>query len=636
MKTPFKLLDAYTLKDKGEFWGRDEEVAALYDMATKNRLLLVYGQSGTGKTSLIQCGLAGRFDVTDWRPVFIRRGEDIARAIDRELSRVAGADAGSTPAETIDNIYMAGLRPVYLIFDQLEEVFILGSEAEQDKFAQTLRAILDSGTPCRIVLIIREEYVARLYDLERMLPTLFDRRLRVEPMSNKKVTQVLDGSFKRYNIEASAPQQTLYQQIIDNVSGEKAGIPLPYLQVYLDMLYQKAFAKTYPNQQVNGEWLPLSISADTVRETGKIDNALDQFLQEQVQRIQTQLRRQYPNADSDAVRKVLDAFVTEEGTKRPIQYQQKGETLVVDSRLQALFQPVTPEQTAYCCQQLEQARLLRMDNEHIELAHDALAALIDQKRSTTQRRLSEQLARLLHNYREYQDTGQYLTRVQFNSLQDLRPLLEQRIEPAVRNFLKDSEKHIEVLEQAQLLAERRKRQRITIVAIAATAALCLMAWQYVALRQTQQERDRKTAQSLRNAAQTLKVEGRYTEALGQLRAVQPFAGNLPAAQRDSLILLDQAWSLVRDNIRAGDSLRKAEYLTAALTRYEQAFAASPDTTLQRLVAQTRQDRNALLDQALREGMTMGTINRPAEARRAFERALRIQPENAEAKRRLGL
>ena len=52
--SPFKLLDAYTAADQNAFWGRDEEIADLYGMVTKNRLILVYGQSGTGKTSLVQ------------------------------------------------------------------------------------------------------------------------------------------------------------------------------------------------------------------------------------------------------------------------------------------------------------------------------------------------------------------------------------------------------------------------------------------------------------------------------------------------------------------------------------------------------------------------------------------------------
>ena len=62
MKSPFKFLDAFTLKDKDAFFGRDQEIDTLYSLVYKTPMVLVYGLSGTGKTSLIQCGLANRFD----------------------------------------------------------------------------------------------------------------------------------------------------------------------------------------------------------------------------------------------------------------------------------------------------------------------------------------------------------------------------------------------------------------------------------------------------------------------------------------------------------------------------------------------------------------------------------------------
>jgi Cdc6-like AAA superfamily ATPase len=50
-KYPFKYLDAYTREDKDFYFGRDEEVKQLYEMTFQSDLLLVYGASGTGKTS---------------------------------------------------------------------------------------------------------------------------------------------------------------------------------------------------------------------------------------------------------------------------------------------------------------------------------------------------------------------------------------------------------------------------------------------------------------------------------------------------------------------------------------------------------------------------------------------------------
>ena len=74
VQSPFKFLDAYNKEDKDIFFGRDEEVEQLYELVFQSNLTLVYGQSGTGKTSLVQCGLANRFAASDWFNVYIRRG----------------------------------------------------------------------------------------------------------------------------------------------------------------------------------------------------------------------------------------------------------------------------------------------------------------------------------------------------------------------------------------------------------------------------------------------------------------------------------------------------------------------------------------------------------------------------------
>ena len=73
-KYPFKFLDSYNNTDTDIFFGRDEEIDALYQMTFQSDLLLVYGASGTGKTSLINAGLAGRFKAPDWLALTIRRG----------------------------------------------------------------------------------------------------------------------------------------------------------------------------------------------------------------------------------------------------------------------------------------------------------------------------------------------------------------------------------------------------------------------------------------------------------------------------------------------------------------------------------------------------------------------------------
>src|SRR5664279_305387 len=146
-KYPFKFLDSYNQHDKDIFFGRDEEIEALYEMVFQTPILLIYGASGTGKTSLIQCGLAGKFKSYDWLPLTIRRGSNINASLEKQLTDAGGNDvddedfAMNDPSKKltgllrlIKGVYLRNFRPIYLIFDQFEELYLLGNKAEQSQF----------------------------------------------------------------------------------------------------------------------------------------------------------------------------------------------------------------------------------------------------------------------------------------------------------------------------------------------------------------------------------------------------------------------------------------------------------------------------------------------------------------------
>ena len=72
------------------FFGRNEEVDELYEMVFQSDLILIYGASGTGKSSLIQCGLASRFQSHDWLAMNIRRGSNLNISFERALQEAGG------------------------------------------------------------------------------------------------------------------------------------------------------------------------------------------------------------------------------------------------------------------------------------------------------------------------------------------------------------------------------------------------------------------------------------------------------------------------------------------------------------------------------------------------------------------
>jgi len=637
MKSPFKFLDAYTAEDRDQFWGREEEIAALYSMVAQNRLILVYGQSGTGKTSLVQCGLASRFDSTDWLPLFVRRQGDLNRSLETRLEQALGLPKIESPAAALESLYETFLCTPYLIFDQLEELFVLGSTQEQQLFAITIRGLLETSIPCRILFIIREEYLAQLYTTERTLPTLFDRRLRVEPMSSAKVKRVLNSSFERFNIAVQAPAEETLGQIIDNISGEKAGIQLPYLQVYLDTLYREDFARTYPGSSpVEVEpWKPVEFTRQEVKALGKIENVLERFLRAQRERIQKELEANFGSiVAEDTVRKVLDSFVSDEGTKRPIGYEQKGETLVLDRAATALFEPIPLVVVAYTCRALEQARLLRFADQYIELAHDALAQLIDNQRTTEQRRIRDALNRIQSNFREHRESGEFLSRRQLNSLEELLPLLRPRLSSEINEFLEKSRVRAIELEQVELAEERRKRRQARRIAIIgfALAALATLAF-FLALQQYRSAA-RNAAAAYRNVAIALKIEGKYKEALTQLEKIEPFLSVLNAAEKSANLQLRVDWLQVQQLVATGDSLARLEEFRLAGEQYQAAQRQSPDAHLEALAMQAQKDLETAYRQNMLNGETQMLAHRNDLATLSFEKALRLRPDDSAATRKL--
>lgn len=468
IRSPFKFLDPYSRGDQDIFFGRKEEVETLYQYVNKNRKVLVYGQSGTGKTSLIQCGLANRFEVTDWLPFFIRRGSDINQSLNQALgqSKAIGGSVvtGENLLPSIQRISARYLRPVYLIFDQFEELLILGEAAEKEQFTKTIKAILASEQTesCNLLFILREEYFAWLDTFEREIPGFSDRRLRVEPMRLGKLEEVIMESCSHFKISLEKGAENA-RQIIKNLWG-KGGVQLPYLQVYLDMLWREDFARTYPDGWQGKGYAPLEITTNEINHFGAIKDVLARFLTERIEAIQRELAIAYPGLASDSVRKVLDAFVTDEGTKQPVPYMLNDKIISPAAHAPDQLNELPLNILTDCLKSLERSRILRADEDNFELAHDSLAALIDLQRTDEQRQLNDIRSQIKNSYRIFSRTGDYLSAKQLIIYEDFLPLL--KLEDKLLRFVEKSK----VYKQEQEIKKEKERNKTLRIVEAELAA----------------------------------------------------------------------------------------------------------------------------------------------------------------------
>jgi hypothetical protein len=229
---PWLGLASYTEETRAYFYGRDEEVAELARRVQRKLLTVLFGQSGLGKTSILRAGLVPRLRGQGYCPIYVRidyshdapePAEQIKQAINR-TARHSGqwTQAGvATPGESLweflhhrDDVLRdeAGITLIpLLIFDQFEEIFTLAQSdefgrARAARFIEELADLVENRPPkaleatldkddstaerfdfgrsdYRVLIALREDYLAPLESLKKAMPSISQNRLRLAPMT---------------------------------------------------------------------------------------------------------------------------------------------------------------------------------------------------------------------------------------------------------------------------------------------------------------------------------------------------------------------------------------------------------------------------------------------------------------------
>ena len=229
---PWLGLASFTEETRAYFYGRDEEVAELARRVQRKLLTVLFGQSGLGKTSILRAGLVPRLRDVGYCPIYVRvdygrdapePAEQIKQAITRtarragEWTQAGVAAAGESLWEYLhhrDDVLLdeAGktLIPL-LIFDQFEEIFTLAQSddfgrARSAAFIADLADLVENRPPeaveskleaddalaerfdfarsdYRVLIALREDYLAPLEGLKAAMPSITQNRLRLAPMT---------------------------------------------------------------------------------------------------------------------------------------------------------------------------------------------------------------------------------------------------------------------------------------------------------------------------------------------------------------------------------------------------------------------------------------------------------------------
>lgn len=448
-------LEPYGPDDLDIFLGRDPEVTRLYELVCESNVALVYGSAKTGKTSLVNCGLASRFNAANWLVVHVKRnGGDLNEALRTALINlllIKPEQVGQfSLGKLLYCLFLNYLKPVYLVFDQFEELYLDASatESERSRFmadieevihrqkrksryedlvgqvekliapaphphasvpaGETLRQMLTEvaklaerspnlpprsttffgeletlsqhespqlalqamkerilaeaqhlatdvertvydNLSCKVIVIVREEYVARLNDFEKKVPELIHKKLRLEPLPDTVLNDpVIPGLCRASGLRLveespgspDSEPDTTAMAIVRQVRNKKGIVNLMYLNFYLDTLWHNA------PQTPDGL---RHVTPALIEETGPVYKLLENLLEEQKNEVAAALRDAYPEVTPDTVGQVLSEFVTPEG---------KPESR---NRADIRLERITPLVVDECLGRLEQAGILRHD-----------------------------------------------------------------------------------------------------------------------------------------------------------------------------------------------------------------------------------------------------------------------------------
>lgn len=308
---PYKALESFQASDAAIFAGREQESQRLANRILARRLTVLYGESGSGKTSLLQAGagpkLAGQRALL--AVAVPAPGQSLNQALEAALL-AAGQAAGLEPAADRSSLAPT-LRewqrqvggPVVLAADQFEQVFVAYDSAELAAVVETLRALKEERSlDLRLVLVLREDFLGRLQTLESVLPDLLDVRFRLERLGREAARAAIVEPAKLFHVEW---QPELVERLLDELDeGQGRGVAPPVLQVVCARLYDEALA--WSGQQVHHE--RLVIPESLYEQLGGAGTILGDYLDQAVSGLEA--------AQQPVARALLGALVSSGGTRQ--------------------------------------------------------------------------------------------------------------------------------------------------------------------------------------------------------------------------------------------------------------------------------------------------------------------------------
>jgi tetratricopeptide (TPR) repeat protein len=582
---PFPGLRPFREGEEALFFGREAQVDAMVDKLAATRFLAVVGTSGSGKSSLVNCGLlpalyrglmAGAGSV--WRVAAFSPGNQPVRALAHALAgrRALGLqednDSGFSPGELMEAIlgmsnlgivdafeqaHLDSKQNLLIVVDQFEELFryealasVTGDAAHVSERAMAFVSLLQEvgshhDLPIYVVLTMRSDFLGDCAQFYR-LPEAINRGQYLVPRMNRDERRLAIAGPA--SVAGGEIEPVLLTRLVNDVGDNPDQLSI----------LQHALNRTWAKWETEGR--TGAVSLRQYEAVGTMAQALNQHAEEAFNAL--------PDARAQAVAERLFKAITDKttdprGTRRPTRVDMLGEiTGATSAELTDVIDVFRDPSRSF----LKPGAGVRLAADTpIDISHESLMRVWDRLRKWV-----DEEARSAQTYRRLAETASLHSAGDADLLRQpelefaLRWKVQQRPNAAwaeryragldnVLKFLNTSEHAFqEKQQQEQRLEEERRRVRLIKIwgvpgAVLFAAVVSVIVYSY--LRTNLAERSATVATSLGEASNILtKLESDPTKSarevsvdlerarvfLGQGLAVSPNSAQLRRLEAERL------------------------------------------------------------------------------------------------------
>ncbi len=403
-------LQSYSEAQSNIFYGRDEETDKLTNLIKSNTLTIVFGKSGTGKTSLLNAGVFPkvrkdyflpfriRLEFKDDSPDLVTQIKNILKSeIDKYGFKVESYPGSETTLwEYFHSEPLWKSITAILIFDQFEEIFTLARKSnhfgteELAAFWEELADLIENSIPEKLkdkflndkekidysyntqkvktVFAFREEFLPEFESIAAKIPSLKSSRFRLMPMNGNQAYEVITKTWKN-NIDKKEADKIVGFFINEEDSNKSYEL----MEIEPSLLSQVC---TYLDKERISEGQS-KISSDFLERYPK-EKILHSIYNEVLNESNAAVSGTNPDLTKDTkpVNEFLeDKLITDEGYRTKYSLSEIDKTLLPGIDV------------------LKRKYFVRDDGKSIELTHDVLAPIIKDDRETRRKAIAVAAAR---------------------------------------------------------------------------------------------------------------------------------------------------------------------------------------------------------------------------------------------------